>query len=146
MMLKRVVYGEAMKKFCLYILLTNIVLLLGACSIQKDRESKLRDVDFTVVSYGDVPEELQAKIEDGKKEAFQMTYGDKGYLYAARGYGRKDTSGYSIEVTECCETTNTIRVSTDLLGPVKGEEVLKKSTCPYVVIKMEYSDKNVVFN
>ena len=135
-----------MKKFCLYILLTSIVLLLGACSIQKDGEEKLRDVDFTVVPHDDVPEELQSQIEEGTKEAFQMTYGDKGYLYAARGYGQKNTSGYSIEVTECCETSNTIRISTDLLGPAKGEEILKKSTCPYVVIKMEYSDKNVVFN
>lgn len=94
-----------MKKFCLYILLTSIVLLLGACSIQKDGEEKLRDVDFTVVPHDDVPEELQSQIEEGKKEAFQMTYGDKGYLYAARGYGQKNTSGYSIEVTECCETS-----------------------------------------
>ena len=46
-----------MKKFCLYILLTSIVLLLGACSIQKDGEEKLRDVDFTVVPHDDVPEE-----------------------------------------------------------------------------------------
>lgn len=146
MMLERVVYGEAMKKICLYILLTSIVLLLGACSIQKDGEEKLRDVDFTVVPDEDVPEEFGVRIEAEKEEAFQMSYGDKGYLYVARGYGQKDTSGYSIEVTECCETSNTIRVSTNLLGPAKGEEILKKSTFPYVVIKMEYSDKNVVFN
>ena len=123
-----------MKKICMYILLTSIVLLLGACSIQKDGEEKLRDVDFTVVPDEDVPEELGVRIEEQKKEAFQISY------------GHKDTSGYSIEVTECCETANTIRVSTNLLGPAKGEEILKKSTWPYVVIKMEYSDKNVVFH
>ena len=54
-----------------------------------------RSVDIRIVLdvSQDVPEELQSQIEEGKKEAFQMTYGDKGYLYAARGYGQKNTSG-----------------------------------------------------
>lgn len=37
-------------------------------------------------------------------------------------------------------------MKSSLLGPDKTEEVKKKPTYPYVVIKMEYSDKNVEFD
>lgn len=99
-----------------------------------------------MVNPDDVPEELASQIDKAGANPFKITFGDKGYLYIARGYGTKDTSGYSVEVPECFETANAIYMKTNLLGPAKDEEILKKQTCPYVVIKIEYSDKNVVFD
>ena len=110
----------------------------------KDDTEKLRDVEFTVVKPEDVPLELQAKIQQEEGE-FRLAYADEGYLYAARGYGGQETSGYSVEVVECFETENTVCVTTDLLGPSGEEEILEKTTYPHVVIKMEYTDKSVVF-
>lgn len=94
----------------------------------------------------DVPKELSERIEKEKAEPFWMSYGDNGYLYIARGYGEKPTSGYSVKVTSLYETTNTLMMKTDLTGPEKGEKIVEKSTYPYVVVKMEYNEKNVVFN
>lgn len=128
-----------------WILLLGCLLLLNGCSVQKDDMEKLRDVEFTVLDEKKLPEELKQYVDEMKKEPFEITYGDEGYLYIVKGYGRQGTSGYSIEVEECFETTNTICIRTNLLGPPKEEEILEQETYPYIVVKIEYSDKSIVF-
>ena len=132
-----------MKK--LYLGLLAVTCILCACSMQKDDMEKIRDLEYTVVNEPNIPEELLQHIEEVKEEPFEITYGDDGYLYIAAGYGEKDTSGYSIEVKECFETSNVICVETNLLGPPKEEEIFAQNTYPYIVIKTEYSEKSVVF-
>ena len=132
------------KKYLL--LLPLIVLILTACSVRKADDKKLRDVEFTVLDKDDVPEDFMAKIEEAKEGQVKLSYADRGYLYIARGYGQKETSGYSVEVRRCYETENEIHVETGLLGPGKEEKILKKKTCPYVVIKTEYTDKQIEFD
>lgn len=127
------------------LILLMCLLLTCGCSVQKDDMEKLRDIEFTVVDEAKLPIELKQYIDEMKKEVFEITYGDEGYLYIAKGYGTKETSGYSIEVEECFETTNVICVRTNLLGPPKDEEIHEEETFPYIVIKIEYSDKSVVF-
>ena len=75
----------------------------------------------------------------------KLFYADGGYLYAARGYGEQKTSGYSVRVTECFEGEEGVYIETSLLGPDKGEEIRKSAACPYVVVKMEYIDKQIIF-
>ncbi|HIW83326.1 MAG TPA: protease complex subunit PrcB family protein [Candidatus Dorea gallistercoris] len=125
--------------------LAGCTLLLSACSIQMDDEEKLRDIEFTVVDQREIPEELGARIEKEKAEAFRFTFADEGWLYLARGYGRKDTGGYSVEVTECYESTNAVCLRTRLRGPSRDEEITEEATWPYIVVKMEYCDKHVIF-
>lgn len=135
-----------MKKRYVYILsMLFILVLLTACSAGRDDRKKLRDIEFTVTGAGEVPEELMTLITEKKEEGFQVTYGDKGYLYLARGYGKRDTSGYSVEVTECYEAEDVVCVKTNLIGPPKDEEIIEESTYPYVVVKIEYIEKNVIF-
>ena len=123
-----------------------IAVLASGCTIRKEDTEKLRDIDFTVVESEDVPEELRDIIQEKQENETKLFYADEGYLYVVRGYGKQDTSGYSVEVRDCYETENTICVETNLLGPPKGEEVVDKPTYPCVVIKMEYSEKDVIFN
>lgn len=125
--------------------LAGCTLLLSACSIQMDDKEKLRDIEFTVVDQREIPEELGARIEKEKAEAFRFTFADEGWLYLARGYGRKDTGGYSVEVTECYESTNAVCLRTRLRGPSRDEEITEEATWPYIVVKMEYCDKHVIF-
>ena len=126
-------------------ILMGCMFLICGCSVQKDDMEKLRDVEFTVIDEEKLPEELRQYIEEEKKEPFEITYGDEGYLYMVKGYGVKETSGYSIEVEECFETSNIICVRTNLQGPSKEEEIEEKETFPYIVLKIEYSEKPVVF-
>lgn len=133
-----------------YARILSVLVLAAVCAMcagcaGKDDMEKLRDVEFTVVSPEEVPEELNSLIEENKKEEFQLTYADKGWLYITRGYGERETSGYSVEVSACYETEDVICMETELLGPPKDEDILEKSTWPYVVIKTEYVEKNVVF-
>ena len=131
-----------MKKILAFML---CLFLICGCSVQKDDMEKIRDIEFTVVDEAKLPVELKQYIDETKNEPFEITYGDEGYLYVVKGYGIKETSGYSIEIEECYETSNLICVRTNLLGPQKREDIQEKKTFPYIVLKMEYSDKNVVF-
>lgn len=135
-----------MKKRAVYIVSMLVsFLLLTACSAGRDNMEKLRDIEFTVVSPAEIPKELMDVIAEKQEEGFQLTYADKGYLYLAYGYGKRDTSGYSVEVADCYETENLVRMKTNLLGPSKEEKIVEESTYPYVVVKTEFTDKNVIF-
>ena len=127
------------------LVMMGCLLLMCGCSIQKDDMKKIRDIEFTVIDESKLPVELKEYINEAKKEPFEITYGDEGYLYIVKGYGAKETSGYSIEVNECFETSNVICVRTNLLGPQKGIEIHEEETYPHIVLKIEYSDKSVVF-
>ena len=134
-----------MKRLCADILSICILFTLCACSVEKIGTEKIRDIDFTVIKEEDIPDELKTKIEENEKQVFKLTYADQGALYIAEGYGEQPTSGYSIEVKDCFETKNAIYVHTNLIGPSNGEKIVEAKTYPYIVIKMEFIDKNVVF-
>ena len=44
------------------------------------------------------------------------------------------------------ETRDAVYIHTNLLGPEKGEETKEVTTYPYVVIQMEYIEKDVLFD
>ena len=119
--------------------------ILWGCGSIHTTEAKLSDLDYTVVSNDNIEEDIQKLIDEKKENPFQMTYSDGNYKYIVIGYGRQETGGYSIQVQEVYDTENTICVSTDLLGPQKGEEQVMEPSYPYIVIKIENLDKTVVF-
>ena len=131
-----------LKKF---ILLFMSVMLLSGCSMQSDDNKKLEDVEFTVLSEDEIPEELKTQIEEKKQEEFKLTYSDDANLYIARGYGKQESGGYSISVDELYFTENAVFMKTSLIGPSASEQVENSESFPYVVVKMELTDKNVVF-
>lgn len=134
------------KRFLLSVLTGMAVLFVTACSVEKLSEEKIKDLEFTVVASDEIPEEFMQQIEEGKEEPMKLTYADKGYLYIAKGYGTEETSGYSIEVKELYETKNSICMKTELLGPDKSEKIVEKETYPFIVVKIEYNEKYVVFD
>lgn len=119
--------------------------LLNGCTMEKENDKKIKDIEFTVLDPEDAPKELKDMIKEEKEQPFKLTLGEDGFLYIAEGYGKQASSGYSIEVTEVYEAENAIYIKTNLLGPEKGEKVTKKATYPYVVVKIEYNEKHVVF-
>ena len=85
-----------------YVLILGCVFLLlcmTGCALQT-KEKKLRDVEYTVVGAENVPQELQEEINKIKDEEFQLTYDDGAYLYMAKGYGTRESSGYNISVQQ----------------------------------------------
>jgi hypothetical protein len=125
-----------------------VVTLLGTeavgCGIRQDGE-KTEELEFTVVGEAELPEALSEQIEQKKEEEFTMVYSDSEFMYIAKGYGMQETGGYSISVTDCYLTENTICFGTNLSGPAEGESVEKSPSYPFIVIKLETRNENVVF-
>jgi hypothetical protein len=135
-----------MKKKILYLAGFLLVLMLAGCVSRPQKTEKLRDLEFTVMDKERVPNELKSTILENRELPFKLTYADQGYLYIAEGYGPQPKSGYSVEVTGVYETENAVYIHTNLLGPEKGEKTKDVTTYPYVVVRLEYIEKRVVFD
>lgn len=123
-----------------------LIFMLTGCVSRPQKTEKLRDLEFTVMSKEDVPEEFQEQILQHQDLPFRLTYTDQGRLYIAEGYGAQLKTGYSVEVEGLYETSNAIYFHTNLLGPEKGEETKEITTFPYVVVMLDAIDKTVVFD
>ena len=128
----------------IFLLLT--VCMLPGCAVRMQKTGKIRDLEFVVADKDDVPEEFRTLIEENRDTPVKMTYADRGKLYIAEGYDPQPTSGYSVEVEAVYETRDAVYIHTNLLGPEKGEETKEVTTYPYVVIQMEYIEKDVLFD
>lgn len=122
------------------------MLILSACAAEPQNEEKIRDLEYTVLDKADVPQEFLTVIEDKKDRPFRLTYADGGVLYIADGYGKREKTGYRVKVTELYETEDTICFHTNLMGPEKGVETKETATFPYVVVKLDDIEKEVVFD
>lgn len=128
------------------IVLCAALCILPGCAARRQNQQKLRDLEFTVLDKDTVPDEFKLLIEEKKNAPFKLTYADQGQLYIAEGYGAQPTTGYSVEVADLYETEDTVCINTNLLGPEKGEETKEAATFPYVVIQLEYIEKDVLFD
>lgn len=133
-----------MKKHMVTVALALMFLLMG-CSIGKVENIRVRELDYTVVSDRDIPERLKENIDERKEEPFQLAFESEGYLYIARGYGEKETGGYSITVKDLYLGKNGVYVQTELYGPETEEEMKKGVSYPYIVVKLEGRSEPVQF-
>lgn len=132
-------------KRTLFLVGVFLVLVLVGCSSKSSSGENKTEIDFTVVDRENMPDELGAVIDGKKAEEFSMSCTIDGYTYIAVGYGEQPTGGYSIRVDEMYETDSSIGIHTTLLGPSAGEAVNKLASYPFIVVKIECTDKNVVF-
>ncbi|HIZ08473.1 MAG TPA: protease complex subunit PrcB family protein [Candidatus Eubacterium avistercoris] len=129
----------------LFVCLLVCGLVLTACGIEKKDSAKVRDMDYTVLQPEEVPDELKEVIEEKKEGDFKVTYTYGGYLYIARGFGMQETGGYSIQVKKLYLASNAVYFEAELTGPGKDEKPKEAVSYPYIVIKTEAVDENVVF-
>ena len=125
------------KRLLFFFFFTVLAFAFSACGEKAEEINKIKDLEYTVVEEGNVPEELLAKINEKKLEPFIMTYQSDGYLYIAEGYGTQKSGGYSIRVTKLYEADHGIVFQSELLGPGKDEPVIQMETHPYIVIKLQ---------
>lgn len=131
----------------LYHMMTLLIIstfLLCGCSKEQTSE-KIADVDFTVVTGSDIPEELQSLIDTRKEKPFSLTFTDQSYLYVVKGYGKQSCNGCKITVNDFCKREDGLYFDTELFGP-KGDHPDERSSYPYIVIKTEYTDLPVSFS
>lgn len=118
---------------------------LSACKTEDTDIKKIKDLEFTVVEDADLPGELKEIIDEKKENPFKLSYSNKDYLYIVVGYGKQNSGGYSISVEDLYLTSNAIYIDTNLIGPSQDDLVAQGVTYPYIVVKMEFMDKNIVF-
>lgn len=133
-----------MRKSCISFLILMSVVMTG-CKIIKVKNIRVEELDYTVVRECDIPESLLTEIQGKKAEPFEMIYEREGYLYAARGYGKQESGGYSIVVSDLYLGKDAIYVQTDLVGPETTEEKTKGVSYPYIVVKLEDRSETVIF-
>ena len=135
-----------MKKICLLVIVSIMAAMLSACGGETEKEENRNNLEFTVVSEDRLPDELKEILDQKKESAFKLAYADEGYLYICVGYGKQESGGYSVTVNELYETDNAIYVNTNLLGPKAGSSPGTSPSYPYIVLKIEFRDKTVVFD
>lgn len=120
-------------------------LLLAGRSMSSFTDSEGKDLDFTVVTKSEMPDEITAVLEEQIGSEFQTAcqYGE--YLYLICGYKQQDTTGYSVQVKKLCATDEAIYFQSELIGPEGDELVAEGETIPWIVVKTEYLDLPVIF-
>ena len=119
--------------------------LMMGCKGEEEPEDKIADLEFEIVSEGEIPQELRDLIEEKKANEFKLSYSADGSLYIAVGFGEKETGGYSIGIKALYLTENAIVMDSDLTGPAQGEEVSRAPSFPYIVIRTEDRPESIVF-
>ena len=129
-------------------LLLILFTVLGLAGSKKDDTEikKIKDLDFTVVEDADLPGELKEIIDEKREKPFRLHYSNKDHLYIVVGYGKQNNGGYSIAIEELFLTDNAIYIDTNLIGPSQDDLVTQGVSYPYLVVKLEYMDKKIVFD
>ena len=140
---KKTSFHRIRESICIVIISLATALLFSGCTKQDDYP-KTNDLDYTVVTGGEVPDELRKMINERKDSAFQLSFSCAGELYIAKGYGKQLSPGFSITVNELYLSDNYIVFDTELYGP-KQKTNSKTQSYPYIVIKTEYINKSIVF-
>lgn len=134
-----------MRKWSVLVVVLAMVVFLTSCSVKRLDGEKTADLDFTVVTEDNIPQELKEAIDERKSEEFQLTYCNENYLYITQGYGEKPTGGYSIKVNQVYLATESIHINLDLFGP-QADNDKKGTSYPYIVLKLERRTEPVVFD
>lgn len=128
-----------------YFFLVILMTVMSGCKMIKVENVRVEDLDYTVVREMDIPEQLMSMIQEQKAEPFEVTYEHEGYLYVARGYGKQETGGYSITVSDLYLGKNAIYIEMDLVGPETTEQKTAGVSYPYIVLKLEGRTEPVFF-
>ncbi len=136
---------KKIRGFCLISAICLLGFINTGCEKNEDEIKKIRDLEFTVVDDKDLPGELKEVIDEKKENPFKFSYSNKDYLYIVVGYGMQNSGGYSIAVEELFLAENAIYIDTNLIGPSQDEEVCQGVTYPYIVVKLEFIDEQIVF-
>lgn len=126
------------------LLMITVLVTLFGCGIEKTDGNRLQDLEYEIIE-DEIPKELAEKIEGKKSADFKLTYENDKYLYIVRGYGEQETGGYSIQILDLYLTQNAVVLHTNLKGPSKDEVKNAAPSYPYIVIRIEHTDKNVIF-
>lgn len=130
---------------CLGILLMLLTITAGGCKVEEKNDAKVSDMEFTVISEKEIPEELKKIIDEKKGQEMKLTYMSDDKLYIIRGYGMQKTGGYSIQVKDLYQAKNAVYFKSELIGPGENDVSEKVESYPYIVVSTKKTEDVVVF-
>ena len=134
---------KLLQKMIGYVLPVLFVCLSVGCGSSKGQKEPM---EFTVLAEEEIPDTLKQMIEEQKEAPFQLSYQDGSAWYLAVGYGKQDSSGYSIQVPGFYRTENGLVLDTELLGPeTEPSGNGRAPSTPYIVILTEYREEPVTY-
>ena len=134
---------KMLRKAVRYALPVLLLCLGTGCGMS---EGQREPVEFTVLAEEEIPDTLKQMIDEQKEAPFQLSYQDGSAWYLAVGYGRQDSSGYSIQVPDFYRTENGLVLDTELLGPeTEPTGNGRAPSTPYIVVLTEYRDESVTY-
>ncbi len=139
---KKLIFNCIKPIFLIFFLISLLYFTIGC---EKKEEKKTSSVDFTIVTESDMPKDLKKLIKERRKNPFELSYSDGSYLYIIKGYGKQETSDYSIIVNDFYLSGDNLVFDTDLTGPGKDSNTTGKASYPYIVIKTEYIENSIIF-
>lgn len=134
------------KRVCVFVFVVAFFIsFLSGCKFEETADKKIKDLDYTICDEGKLPDALVQLIQEKKKEPFKLTYNTKDYLYIVIGYGAQDRSDLCIQLKELYLTENAIFVDTEL-DSVEGKALEDdKLIYPWIAVKCELYDVQVIF-
>lgn len=129
----------------LYCILCIILCTILAGCLKKEEEGQRKKVVYVVCKRSVIPTHLGTLIDEQKKEPFHFTYTTGEFTYYAIGYGRQSGNGYKIKVNEFSADQAHIYIDTTLIGITKEHQKEGKSY-PYIVLKSQFYEKDVIFH
>ncbi|MCC8044974.1 MAG: protease complex subunit PrcB family protein [Clostridiales bacterium] len=133
--------GKTVRCCRILLILCVCISLLSGC--QKRQETEQMEVEYTIMTDKELPEELLTIIEENKTQEMRLTWMDQEEMYLIRGYGEQLTGGYSVAVAGCTEDETTLWFTTRLIGPDEGE-ASGAASYPYLAVKIDATEKEVV--
>ncbi len=136
------------RKKRIFILITFTIFLLSAltgCKLENTKDEKIKDLDYTICDESRLPDELLEIIQEKRKEPFKLTYRTKDYLYIVVGYGPQDRKDLSVILSQLYLTENAIYVETDLSSMESDTLEDNMVTYPWIAVKCELYDLQVIF-
>lgn len=134
-----------MKRWRFCIILFCICLLTQTGCLKKEEKGEREKVTYVVCRRSVVPPELGKLIDREKETTFHFTYATGGFTYYVMGYGRQPGSGYKIKVKEFTQDQTHIYIDTTLIGVTK-EHQKKGTSYPYIILKSQFYEKDVIFH
>ena len=134
-----------MKRLVISASLCIILCISQTACLKKDEKEQRQNIVYAVCKRNVIPTQLGDLIDEQKREAFHFTYTTGGFTYYVVGYGRQPGRGYQIKVNEFCADETHIYIDTTLKGVTK-EHQKNGTSYPYIVLKSQFYEKDVIFH
>ncbi len=134
-----------MKRWGFYIILFCFLSIIQTGCLRKEEKGQREKVTYVVCRRNVVPVQLGKLIDQEKEKTFHFTYTTGDFTYYVAGYGRQPGRGYKIKVKEFTQDESHIYIDTSLIGVTK-EHQKNGTSYPYIILKSQFYEKDVIFH